>query len=70
MQPGQPMQAGAPMQPGAPMQASQIPPACTFITHYRIAYARPNGMQGEVMMTSQPTSGALMINFCGDRPCQ
>ena len=45
-------------------------PVCTLVTHYRVHYVRPNGMTGDVMMTSAPIGTALMINFCGDRPCQ
>jgi predicted lipid-binding transport protein (Tim44 family) len=56
-----PQQAAAAQPQGAP--------ACILTTQYRVQYARPNGMQGEVMMSSQPTAQALMINFCGDRPC-
>ncbi len=55
-------------QPTPPSQAQGTAP-CTIATQYRVQYARTNGMQGEVIMSSQPTSQALMINFCGDRPC-
>jgi len=34
-----------------------------------VHYARVNGLQGNVTMSSQPTGAALMINFCGERPC-
>jgi uncharacterized protein YcfJ len=56
-----------PSQP-PPQHVQAAPPSCTA-THYRVYYARPNGMQGDVTMTSHPTGTALMINFCGDRPC-
>ena len=51
-----------------PAQTSAAP-SCTLSTQYRVHYARSNGLLGEVMMSSPPTSQALMINFCGDRPC-
>jgi uncharacterized protein YcfJ len=55
--------------PPAPAQAQVAQPACMLVTHYKVFYARPNGMQGDVMMSSHPTGAALLINFCGDRPC-
>ncbi len=55
-----------PAQAAAPQPAQ---PACTLATHYRVSYARTNGLQGDVMMSSHPTGASLMINFCGDRPC-
>ena len=38
-------------------------------TQYRVFYSRVNGLQGDVMMSSMPTSQSLLINFCGDKPC-
>ena len=55
-------------QPPQQAQAS-VAPACILSTQYRVHYARTNGLEGEVMMSTPPTSQALMINFCGDRPC-
>jgi uncharacterized protein YcfJ len=53
-----------------PQQAqAAAAPACILSTQYRVHYARSNGLEGEVMMSTAPTSHALMINFCGDRPC-
>lgn len=51
-----------------PPQAQAATPVC-LSTQYRVFYARPSGLQGDVMMSSMPTSQALMINFCGDKPC-
>jgi hypothetical protein len=50
-------------------QASQQGQLICLTTQYRVFYARPSGLQGDVMMSSAPTSSALMINFCGDKPC-
>lgn len=57
----------APAQAQAPVHGAQTP--CTLATQYRVYYARTNGLQGDVMMSAPPTGAALMINFCGDRPC-
>ena len=57
----------APPQAQAPVQTVQAP--CTLATQYRVYYARSNGLQGDVMMSAPPTGAALMINFCGERPC-
>jgi uncharacterized protein YcfJ len=62
-------QKPAQQQPPQQVQAQAASPGCTLATHYKVHYARPNGMQGDVTMTSHPTGVALMINFCGDRPC-
>lgn len=51
-----------------PQAAVQQQPIC-LMTQYRVFYARQSGLQGDVVMTSQPTSQSLMINFCGDKPC-
>ena len=51
-----------------PPSQAQAQPLCV-ITHYRVFYARQSGLQGEVIMSSQPTSPSLLINFCGDKPC-
>jgi hypothetical protein len=51
-----------------PPQAQQAQVVC-LMTQYRVFYSRPSGLQGDVMMSSMPTSQSLMINFCGDRPC-
>ena len=51
-----------------PAQAQQAQPIC-LATQYRVFYARQSGLQGDVIMSSQPTSQSLMINFCGDKPC-
>ena len=53
--------------PQAPAQSVQT--TCTIATQYRVYYARTNGLEGDVMMSAPPTGAALMINFCGDRPC-
>jgi hypothetical protein len=52
--------------PPPPAQQAQV--VC-LMTQYRVFYSRPSGLQGDVMMSSMPTSQSLMINFCGDRPC-
>jgi hypothetical protein len=54
--------------PPPPQAAIQQQPIC-LMTQYRVFYARQGGLQGDVVMTSQPTSQSLMINFCGDKPC-
>ena len=57
---------------GQPPQMAGAPPVpaqCQIATHYRVHYARPNGLQGDVMMSTHPTGASLLINFCGDRPC-
>jgi uncharacterized protein YcfJ len=51
-----------------PPQAQQAQPIC-LATQYRVFYARPGGLQGDVVMSSQPTGQSLMVNFCGDKPC-
>jgi uncharacterized protein YcfJ len=51
-----------------PAQAQQAQTVC-LATQYRVFYARQSGLQGDVLMSSVPTSAALMINFCGDKPC-
>jgi uncharacterized protein YcfJ len=51
----------------APAQA-QAQPIC-LMTQYRVFYARQSGLQGDVLMSTQPTSQSLLINFCGDKPC-
>jgi hypothetical protein len=51
-----------------PPPQAQAQPIC-LMTQYRVFYARQSGLQGDVVMSSQPTSQALMINFCGDKPC-
>ena len=53
-------------QPAQPPQQAQV--VC-MMTQYRVFYSRPSGLQGDVMMSSMPTSQSLMINFCGERPC-
>ncbi len=55
--------------PPPPPQSQAAPPACMLATQYKVFYARPNGLEGDVLMSSPPTGAALMINFCGDRPC-
>ena len=57
-----------PQQP-PPVAAAPPPGACTIATHYRVFYARTNGLQGDVLMSAPPIGTGLMINFCGDRPC-
>ena len=57
-----------PVAPPPPPQAAVQQPIC-LMTQYRVFYARQSGLQGDVVMTSQPTSQSLMINFCGDKPC-
>jgi hypothetical protein len=57
-----------PAAPPPPPQAAAPAPIC-LMTQYRVFYARQSGLQGDVVMTSQPTSQSLMINFCGDKPC-
>jgi predicted lipid-binding transport protein (Tim44 family) len=54
--------------PSPSQQAQQAQLVC-LMTQYRVFYSRPSGLQGDVMMSSMPTSPSLMINFCGDRPC-
>ena len=56
-----------PAAPPPPPQA-QAAPIC-LMTQYRVFYARQSGLQGDVVMSSPPTSQSLMINFCGDKPC-
>jgi uncharacterized protein YcfJ len=51
-----------------PPQAQQTQTVC-LSTQYRVFYARQSGLQGDVLMSSAPTSASLMINFCGDKPC-
>jgi predicted lipid-binding transport protein (Tim44 family) len=51
-----------------PPPLAQAAPIC-LMTQYRVFYARQSGLQGDVVMSSQPTSQSLMINFCGDKPC-
>jgi uncharacterized protein YcfJ len=51
-----------------PAQAQPAQTVC-LATQYRVFYARQSGLQGDVLMSSAPTSAALMINFCGDKPC-
>jgi hypothetical protein len=58
-----------PKPPAAPPPPqAQAAPIC-LMTQYRVFYARQSGLQGDVVMSSQPTSQSLMINFCGDKPC-
>jgi hypothetical protein len=57
-----------PAVPPPQAQAGAQQPIC-LMTQYRVFYARQSGIQGDVVMTSQPTSQSLMINFCGDKPC-
>ena len=54
--------------PPPPQAQAQVQPIC-LMTQYRVFYARQSGLQGDVVMSSQPTSQSLMINFCGDKPC-
>jgi hypothetical protein len=54
--------------PPPPQAQAQVQPIC-LMTQYRVFYARQSGLQGDVVMSSQPTSPSLMINFCGDKPC-
>jgi hypothetical protein len=56
--------------PAPPPQVAQpVQAPCTLASRYRVYYARPNGLQGDVMMSAPPTGASLMINFCGERPC-
>ena len=57
-----------PAAPPPPPQAQAQQTVC-LMTQYRVFYARQSGLQGDVLMSSQPTSPSLMINFCGDKPC-
>jgi uncharacterized protein YcfJ len=57
-----------PKPPASPLQAQQTQTVC-LSTQYRVFYARQSGLQGDVLMSSSPTSPALIINFCGDKPC-
>lgn len=57
-----------PAAPPPPPPQAQAQPIC-LMTQYRVFYARQSGLQGDVVMSSQPTSPSLMINFCGDKPC-
>ena len=58
-----------PAAPAPPPHAqAPVQPIC-LMTQYRVFYARQSGLQGDVVMSSQPTSPSLMINFCGDKPC-
>jgi hypothetical protein len=51
-----------------PPPQAQAQPIC-LMTQYRVFYARQSGLQGDLVMSSQPTSPSLMVNFCGDKPC-
>ena len=55
--------------PPAPAPQAQAQAPVCLMTQYRVFYARQSGLQGDVVMSSQPTSQSLMINFCGDKPC-
>ena len=55
--------------PPPPQAAAPAPQPICLMTQYRVFYARQSGLQGDVVMTSPPTSQSLMINFCGDKPC-
>jgi hypothetical protein len=60
--------SGEAPKPAAPPPQAQQQIICLG-TQYRVSYSRTNGLQGDVMMSSMPTSPSLLVNFCGDKPC-
>jgi uncharacterized protein YcfJ len=55
---------------GKPAPQAQAQSNCSMQTQYRVYFARQNGAQGDLLTPQAPSGQAMMINFCGDKPCQ